>query len=87
MNPTETSKPVAKYWPADGKLLARITHDGKIIAIFKASPTDEQGHAMAKALVPAELPAEVETAHWDGAYDPYGDGFNACLKLWKESLQ
>jgi hypothetical protein len=77
-----TPKPVAKYWPAGGKLLARITLGGELIAIFKKPPTDEQGHAMAKSLVPAELP-EAKKSYCD----PYADGFNTCLQLWKESLQ
>lgn len=86
---TETSKTGAIYWPAEGKLLARITLDGKFVAIFKASPTDEQGHAMAKAIVPADeskLPFPIlETATPE--QETYARGFNACLRLWKESLQ
>ena len=76
----------AIYWPAGGKLLARITYEGKLVCIFKAPPTDEQGHAMAKALTPVALPDEKDTKFWDGDYDPFGAGFNTCLALWKESL-
>lgn len=38
------------YWPAGGKLRARITKDGQLVCIFTHPPTDEQGHAMAGAL-------------------------------------
>lgn len=77
----------AKYYPPRGLLHACIALDGKVICIFKKPPTSEQGHAMAKALTPIELPAERETKHWDGEHDAFGAGFNCCLALWKESLQ
>lgn len=38
------------YWPAGGKMLARITQNGNLVCIFKSPPTDEWGHAMAAAL-------------------------------------
>lgn len=44
------NKPETKYWPAGGKLLARITYNGAMVCIFKSPPTDEQGQAMASAL-------------------------------------
>jgi hypothetical protein len=47
---SENKEPNAIYWPAGGKLLARITKNGKMVAIFKVPPTDEIGNAMAAAL-------------------------------------
>jgi uncharacterized protein CbrC (UPF0167 family) len=47
---SENKEPNAIYWPAGGKLLARITKNGKMVAIFKVAPTDEIGHAMAAAI-------------------------------------
>lgn len=45
----------AKFYPGGGKLYARIAKDGKIVCIFKAPPTNTQGHAMAKALDSSRL--------------------------------
>lgn len=39
-----------EYKPPVGKMLGRIKGKGKIVAIFKLSPTEEQGHQMAEGL-------------------------------------
>lgn len=87
---TETSKTGAIYWPAEGKLLARITLDGKFVAIFKAPPTDAQGHAMAKAIGFADgikWPAPVSETFWDGTHDAYGEGYNKGVADCKEAAK
>lgn len=64
----------AKYYPATGKLYARIALDGKIIAIFKLAPSDTQGEAMAKSIL-ADAPTTVSQALSDELAGLFTKGF------------
>lgn len=79
----------AKFYPRTDNLPARIVKNGQLICTFKGIPTNTQGHLMAKGLdlqVSIKWPEEMSTAHWDGAYDAYGDGYNAAIKACKEAV-